>query len=309
MLQGLTVKKLEKGDLYCGSFQAMASGCEILIECSEALSAQKRAQELAQEICEAVFIEAKRIEAKFSRYLKTNIVYQINNSAGKTVCVDDESAHLIDFAYLCYQLSDGLFDISSGILGKIWVFNQSDKLPDKRQIKKLLPFIGLNKLTWKSPYLTLPAGMQLDFGGIGKEYAVDCCLAKALEVNSKVPMLLNFGGDLICTGKRKNGEAWQVGIESVGGGKPGGKPAVIKLNNGALATSGDANKYLLKKGIRYSHILNPLTGKPVTNAPRSITVSAQTCIEAGLLSTMAMLQGDLAEAFLNEQQINFWVQK
>jgi len=155
MLQGLTVKKLEKGDLYCGSFQAMASGCEILIEC--------------------------------------NIVYQINNSAGKTVCVDDESAHLIDFAYLCYQLSDGLFDISSGILGKIWVFNQSDKLPDKRQIKKLLPFIGLNKLTWKSPYLTLPAGMQLDFGGIGKEYAVDCCLAKALEVNSKVPMLLNFG--------------------------------------------------------------------------------------------------------------------
>ena len=84
---------------------------------------------------------------------------------------------------------------------------------------------------------------------------------------------------------------------------------MLTLKNGALATSGDANRYLLKNGIRYSHILNPLTGSSVINAPRSITVSAESCIEAGLLSTLAMLQGDQAKAFLAQQQVNFWIQE
>ncbi len=297
MLQGLTITKLQNGAGYCGSFPAMASGCEVLVECSEALP--------AKQMIEAVFVEAKRIESKFSRYLKTNIVYKINNSAEKQVCLDDETAHLVDFAYLCYQLSDGLFDITSGVLRKLWSFDCSDKIPQNKQIKQLLPLIGLDKLTWRAPYLTVPKGMELDFGGIGKEYAVDCCLAKAQQINDKQPILLNFGGDLICNGPRKNGQAWKVGIESVGGGNP----AVLTLKNGALATSGDANRYLLKNGIRYSHILNPLTGSSVINAPRSITVSAESCIEAGLLSTLAMLQGDQAKAFLAQQQVNFWIQE
>lgn len=297
MLQGLTIKKLENKEGYSGSFSAMASGCDVLLECAE--------EGLAKQIFEAIFVEAKRIESKFSRYLKSNIIYQMNNSAGSPICLDDETAQLINFAYQCYQLSDGLFDITSGALRKAWFFDGSDNIPCNKQIKKLLPLIGLNKLTWQSPYLTVPQGMEVDFGGIGKEYAVDCCLAAAQKINYELPILLNFGGDLICNGPRTNGQAWKVGIESVAGGHP----AVITLKNGALATSGDVNRYLLKEGVRYSHILNPLTGRSVINAPRSITVAAESCIEAGLLSTLAMLQGSQAKAFLAQQQVNFWIQE
>ncbi|MFT6987421.1 MAG: thiamine biosynthesis lipoprotein [Psychromonas sp.] len=297
MLQGLSITKQENDGAYCGSFFAMASSCEVLVECSEALC--------ATQIIEAVFTEAKRIESKFSRYLKTNIVYKINHSAGKPVCLDDETCHLVDFAYLCHQLSDGLFDITSGVLAQVWSFDGSDNIPDRAQIDKLLPLIGLHKVTWQAPYLTLPKGMALDFGGIGKEYAVDCCLAKAVDIAATVPVLLNFGGDLICNGSRQNGSGWTIGIESV----VGVKPIVLSLKKGALATSGDVNRYLLQKGIRYSHILNPLTGYSVIDAPRSITVAAESCIEAGLLSTLAMLQGAQADPFLAQQSVDFWIQK
>ncbi len=146
--------------------------------------------------------------------------------------------------------------------------------------------------------------MELDLGGIGKEYAVDRCLQKVLEIINNVPVLLNFGGDLVCNGPRAGDKPWQVGIESVGGGKP----AILSLKYGALATSGDARRFLIKNGVRYSHILNPKTGMSVIDAPSSITVAAQTCIEAGLMSTLAMLQGKDAQPFLQEQGINFWIQ-
>ncbi|WP_019613894.1 FAD:protein FMN transferase [Psychromonas ossibalaenae] len=296
MLPGLTLKKEKNGKAFSAHFQAMACDCEVLLEC--------RGRALAVKLSEAVFKEAKRIETKFSRYLKNNIVYQINNSTGEAVNVDDESAHLLDFAYMCYQFSDGLFDISSGILRRVWTFDGSDNVPEQRQINKLLPFIGLDKVSWQPPLLKLPAEMELDFGGFGKEYAVDCCLAKALQVCAEVPVLLNFGGDLICNGPRENQQPWKVGIESVGGGAS----ALVTLSGGALATSGDANRYLMKEGRRYSHILNPLTGSSVSDAPRSVTVAAESCIEAGLLSTMAMLQGPEAEDFLAAQEVNFWIQ-
>jgi thiamine biosynthesis lipoprotein len=81
----------------------------------------------------------------------------------------------------------------------------------------------------------------------------------------------------------------------------------FELHRGGIATSGDARRFLLKDGIRYSHILNPLTGWPVKDAPRSITVLADTCTEAGILATLAMLQGTAAEQFLDEQQVKYWI--
>jgi thiamine biosynthesis lipoprotein len=81
---------------------------------------------------------------------------------------------------------------------------------------------------------------------------------------------------------------------------------VINLSCGALATSGDTQRYLLRDGVRYGHILDPTTGWPVENAPRSITVAADTCTQAGMLSTLAMLRGTHAEAFLEEEGVQFW---
>ena len=300
MTQNLTIEKQENGLI--GRFSVMASPCEILIDVDTEQGSDYSEKQLEATI-RAVYEEAKRIEQKFSRYVKGNVVDQMNNSDGTPLVLDDETSRLMDFAFQCYQLSDGLFDISSGVLRKVWTFDGSDQVPSKQSIQPILKNIGLNKLYWHSPHLKMPADMELDFGGIGKEYAVDCCLKLATET-IPLPILINFGGDLACNGPRKNNTPWQVGIESVGGGAP----AAIRLPHGALATSGDARRYLMKDGVRYSHILNPLTGSSVLGAPRSITIAAPTCIEAGLMSTMAMLQGHDAAEFLNHQDIPHWIQ-
>lgn len=296
MFKDLTITSCDQGVSYSGVFAAMASDCEILVETEDKL--------LATELIQAAYREAKRVENKFSRYLEGNIIDQINNSHGQPITVDNETAQLIAFSYTCFELSDGLFDITSGVLRRAWQFDGSDNIPSVNNVLSLLKMIGLQKITWSSPELTVPKGMEIDLGGIGKEYAVDSCLNKILEITANVPVLLNFGGDLICNGPRKNGEAWTVGVESIGGGAS----AIIALKQGALATSGDANRFLFKAGIRYSHILNPLTGYPIEHAMRSITVAAESCIEAGLLSTIAMLQGQQAAVFLQQQQVKHWIQ-
>ena len=146
--------------------------------------------------------------------------------------------------------------------------------------------------------------MQLDFGGIGKEYAVDRTLGLLCE-RSDVPMLVNFGGDLHCSGPRSSQQPWMTGIENPS--LAGGAMSTLQLYRGALATSGDAFRYLEKDGVRYSHILNPRTGWPVGDSPHSVTVAAENCTEAGILATLAMLHGSEAEQFLDSQQVKYWV--
>lgn len=158
-------------------------------------------------------------------------------------------------------------------------------------MRRLKSRIGWQRVGWKSPVLTLPAGMEIDLGGIGKEYAVD---RAAMLAQSSGRCLVNFGGDLRVTGTGVDGEGWLVGVEGVGGRNLPVKR--IQLMRGALATSGDAHRFLLKNGRRYSHILNPRTGWPVDGAPRSVTVAAPSCTQAGMLATLAMLRGTGAEA-------------
>jgi thiamine biosynthesis lipoprotein len=84
---------------------------------------------------------------------------------------------------------------------------------------------------------------------------------------------------------------------------------VLEIRAGALATSGDARRFLLKDGRRYGHILDPRNGWPVEDAPRSVTVAADTCTQAGMLSTLAMLQGKNAEAFLDAEGAKYWCRR
>jgi thiamine biosynthesis lipoprotein len=146
--------------------------------------------------------------------------------------------------------------------------------------------------------------MEIDLGGIGKEYAVDSAV-KLIKQITDISFLVNFGGDIACPLPRKNNIPWIIGVDDP---ENTGESSIgkISLYHGGLATSGDARRFLLKDGIRYSHILNPHTGYPVIDAPRSVTVISDTCLEAGMLSTFAMLEGDNAVAFLNEQDVQFW---
>jgi len=277
-------------------FEAMAGPCEVIFDLDEAAQAR-----WLGELAEA---ESLRIEHKFSRYRDDNSIHQINHAGGQPITVDDETADLLDFAHQCHGLSNGRFDITSGVLRQLWRFDGSDRLPTRKQAKALLPHIGWQRVKWERPNLTLPAGMEIDLGGIGKEYAVDRT-ARLLATRTEAAFLVNFGGDLRAVGARRDGRPWEVGVE-----RPGVENEAalrIELHQGALATSGDARRYLEKGGVRYSHILNPRTGWPVKEAPRSVSVLADTCTEAGLLSTLAMLHGRDAEVFLAEQGGKYWV--
>ncbi len=279
-----------------GRFRAMGSPCEVLLASSS--------QSQLEEITQLVATEAWRIEDKFSRFLPDNIVATINTADGEGITVDEETANLLDFSAQLYELSEHRFDISSGVLREAWTFDGSDRVPSAAAVRAILPRVGWHQANWQRPLIRLPTGMQIDFGGVGKEYAVDRAAALVVA-RTEARCLLNFGGDLIAVGRDSRASPWQVGIEALDAGT-GSAAKRVDLEQGALATSGDARRFLLKNGQRYGHILDPLTGWPVAGAPRSITVAADTCTQAGMLATLAMLQGETAESFLREQGHRFW---
>ncbi|MGJ8687617.1 MAG: FAD:protein FMN transferase [Spongiibacteraceae bacterium] len=288
--------EMEVGEDYCtGRFKAMASPCEVLVN--------SRDQKLAKRLSQLVADEAWRIEDKFSRYRDDNIVYKINHAQGAAVQVDEETAGLLNFADHAYAISDGKFDLSSGVLRRVWKFDGSDNIPSRQQAQQLLATIGWDKIQWRDNRIQLRSDMEIDFGGIGKEYAVDRAAA-IVKAETNTPVLINFGGDLFATAPPSGQHYWHIGVEKVAGMQS----ALVQLKHGGLATSGDANRFLQKDGLRYPHVLDPHTAWPVMDAPRSVTVAADSCIEAGLIATLAMLNGAEAEAFLEAQDVLFWLQ-
>ena len=283
-----------RGQHWVVSFTAMASPCEILIECE--------LESEARELASLAYSEAMRIEHKFSRYREDNIVFKINNAKGEPVSVDEETSKLRNYAAESFLLSEGLFDITSGLLRKAWRFDGQPANPDKELIKKLLNRVGWEKVRFDGNEIRLRHGMEIDLGGLGKEYAVDR-VADILYRHQAVPVMVNFGGDLRTIGHRADTPPWVIGIE-----KPDEDDfsiGEIQLTDGAVATSGDARRFCTYKGKRLGHILNPRTGWPVTNMPRSVTVIAEYCMAAGFLATLAMLSGKGAEKFLDEQEVKF----
>jgi thiamine biosynthesis lipoprotein len=276
-------------------FTAMASPCELLLPSTEAAAAQDFGALVAQ--------EAWRVEKKFSRYRSDSVTAWIHENRGIRIDVDAETASLIDFASQCFDLSGGLFDITSGVLRYAWQFDGSDRIPEADAIGRLLPLVGFDKLQWQSPHLVVPAGMELDFGGIGKEYAVDRAY-ELLAARRSAPFLINFGGDLRANRSPAHGP-WHVGIERPDTDRQA--TMILDLEHGALATSGDSRRYLLKDGVRFGHILDPRSGWPVAGAPRSVTVAASSCTEAGVLSTLALLHGAAAKEFLEQQGLRYWL--
>jgi thiamine biosynthesis lipoprotein len=273
----------------------MASPCEVLVYTDERAEAVKLGELAAN--------EAWRVERKYSRYRDDSVVAWIHRQRGQVGVLDTETASLMDFAQQCFEMSGGVFDITSGILRRAWKFDGSDRVPDPDSVDQLLPLIGFGKLQWRSPALLLPEGMELDFGGIGKEYAVDRAY-DILAARCSRPFLVNLGGDLRAN-KRPPRGPWQVGIERPDTDRLAAM--LLELEHGALATSGDSRRFLMKDGIRFGHILDPRTGWPVADAPRSVTVAASSCTEAGLLATLAMLEGSGARTFLESQGVRHWI--
>ena len=291
----LNIEQQQHG--YSARFHAMGSPCEVLCESNIAAD--------VHDLSQIVAAEAWRIEDKFSRYLRGNVVFRLNNADAKPIDVDNETSKLIDFAALMHDLSGGLFDITSGVLRLAWSFDGSDNVPGRDTVADILKRVGWQKVSWRDPTFSMPAGMEIDFGGIGKEYAVDRA-THVLRQASEIPCLVNFGGDLAVTRPPVRKNAWVVGVEGATDGAP---DKLIEVRHGALATSGDSRRFLCKDGVRYSHVLDPRTGFPVVEAATSITVAADTCTQAGMISTLAMLKGPGAEEFLSSQSEQWWCRR
>lgn len=278
---------------YVGEFRAMASPCEILIACDQL--------DIADDMLDMAVTEALRIEHKYSRFIAQNCLWQLNHAYGHKQLIDEETWQLLAFAKQCFQLSDGLFDISAGPLMELWRFDPKAQLPEYTRILAAKALVGFERIEFDSRHIEMPSGMKLDFGGIAKEYAVDRVAYELAECYPDIPVLVNFGGDIACPVPKVN--PWQVGIEDPR--HLDRAASVLAISQGALATSGDTRRFFEVDGKRYGHIVDPRTGYPVVHAPRSVTVLGPNCVTAGMLATMAMLQGQDAEAFLQQQDVKF----
>jgi thiamine biosynthesis lipoprotein len=278
----------QKLSLFTYAFAAMGSPCELQLYAENNFIAQKIAQQ--------IIIDVQRLERKYSRYRADSFLSKINKVAmlGGSISVDEETTGLLNYAQTCYELSDGLFDITSGILRQAWRFD-THVLPDDKLIQSLLNRIGWQKLQLENSILTFSqAEMELDFGGIVKEYAAD--RAATLCLNAGISHgIINLGGDIKIIGAHPDGKPWRVGIQH-----PRDKTKIwktLKLKRGALASSGDYERCMVIDGVRYGHILNPKTGYPVQYLA-AVSVVADLCVIAGSAATITMLKEKDGEKWL-----------
>ena len=271
-------------ELYHFPFTAMGTECNLYLYSEEASHAEKAAHAAGGEVI--------RIEQRYSRYNSGSVLSGINRAArqGGNATLDEETALLTEYAFACHQKSGGLFDITSGVLRKAWDFSSDtpDALPDQSAIDSLLPKVGMDKIVWNSPQITFTVpGMELDFGGIGKEYASDRA-AEVCAAHGITSGLVDLGGDIKIIGPHPGKLPWIIGITDPF--NPGGHLGNVELFEGALASSGDYERCIVIDGKRYSHIISPFTGWPVRGLS-AVSVTADRCLAAGSICTIAMLKG------------------
>ena len=279
--------------IYLHQFTAMASPCKFLLQGEPSL---------VLNACQQAEKEVQRIEQKFSRYREDSLLQTINSNAGiRAVDIDAETAGLLNYAQFCHQESEGLFDISSGILRQVWNF-KSKKIPHQKTINKLLPLISWPSIKWNENSIFLPhKEMEIDFGGFGKEYAAD----RAAEICQQLGIkhgLIDLAGDIRVIGDKEDQSGWAIGIRNPL--DPNNAISTIKLHQGALATSGNYERFMKVKDKHYCHILKASTGWPV-NHWASISILAPQCLVAGSLATLTMLAEKKGLAWLEEQEVSF----
>jgi thiamine biosynthesis lipoprotein len=246
----------------------------------------------ANNAIKAGITEIKRIESLISSWDSTSQTSEIIRNAGlKPVKVDKELFNLIKRSKKVSDLTHGAFDISYASMDKIWKFDGSmTKMPDSISIAKSVSKIDYNNIFLDKENSTVflkNKGMKIGFGAIGKGYAAN----KALEVMSKMGLtgaLVNASGDLITWGKDEDGKDWKIGISN-----PKEKDKIfswLSIGETAVVTSGNYEKFVTFNGKRYSHIIDPRTGYPVSGLS-SVTIICPNAELADALATSVFVLG------------------
>ena len=236
--------------------------------------------------------EVKRIEYLISDWIPSTQISQVNKNAGsKPVKVDKEVFDLVGRAIKVSQITSGAFDISYASMDKIWKFDGSMKaMPTEEAIKKSVSKIGYKNIILDSKEQTIflkNEGMKLGLGGIGQGYIADK-VKELLFSKGCTSGIVNVSGDINAWGRQQDGNPWTVGIVN-----PLNKNkvfATFPLEDSAVETSGNYEKYVIFNGIRYSHIIDPRTGYPAQGVV-SVSVFAKQTEIADALATGIFVMG------------------
>ncbi len=246
--------------------------------------------------------EITRVEKMISSWDEESETARINKNAGvKPVKVTQELFKLIERAKQISEITDGAFDISYSSMDKIWKFDGSmERIPTQAELRKSISKVGYRKIVLneeKSTVFLKEAGMKISFGAIGKGYAAD--KAKELLVSKQVVAgIINAAGDLTTWGTKAGGDKWLIGIAN-----PLSKDKIfswLPVVESSVATSGNYEKYVVFKGKKYSHIIDPRTGIPASGVS-SVSIFAKSAELCDALATAVFIMGKEAGISLIEQ--------
>jgi thiamine biosynthesis lipoprotein len=240
----------------------------------------------------------EEINRSMSTYQKDSEISRFNNfrQAGKKFRVSGDFYKVMRAAQTIYRLSGGAWDATIHPLVNLWGFGSSDRkntVPQSQEIAALMPNIGFGNIEIQGPGFLLKKipSVTLDLSSIAKGYGVDQ-VAAIIRKKGFENYLVEIGGEVLVSGYRKDGKLWRIGIN-----RPKTDAAfddvysVVDLHNKAFATSGDYRSFFVADGVRYSHVIDPATGYPVTNGVVSVTIIADTCTFADGLATAIMVMG------------------
>ncbi len=251
--------------------------------------------------------EVERLEEILSTTIEGSDVYRINNSDDEftEIPVRTETAFLIKRGAEFYQMTGGAFNPALYPVIREWGFTTGEyKVPESGRIQELLKFIDFSKIEISgSSEISRPAGLQLDFGAIGKGYAGDRAV-EILRSAGVTSALLDFGGNIQVLGTKPDGSDWTVGIKNPWGGQP---VVAVKLRDACMITSGGYERFFTgQDGKKYIHIFDSKTGRPVENDIESVTIICRKGIYGDALSTALFVMGlDKAIEFWQSSARNF----
>jgi FAD:protein FMN transferase len=234
----------------------------------------------------------RQFEATFSRFIPTSALSRVNASAGlKPVRVSREFEDMLDLGGHVYSLSAGINDATSLPLTLLWDrAAERQAVPSASELSRCRDLVGWGKLERGEGWVRLPlAGMALDFGGFGKEFAVDRLLSLAID-HGISHVLVDLGRDIATHGCPPDQPAWVVGLEDAG--LQDRSFTRIAVSGQAVASSGNYRRFRLIQGHRYGHLIDPRTGEPANTSVGAVSCVARRCLTAGIFCQAAFILGE-----------------
>jgi FAD:protein FMN transferase len=253
--------------------------------------------------------ELDLINKRMSTYDQTSEISRFNDSSTTDwFPVSPETVQVVELARKISTLSNGAFDVTVGPLVDMWGFGprpRGERRPTDSQVEMLLKQVGYRHLSVRRDPAALRKdvpGLRVDLSAIAKGYGVDR-LAEVLVAKGFTNMVVEIGGEMVLKGRNPNGKLWRIAVEKP---LPGQRSVerVFLLTDTGMATSGDYRNFFTENGQRFSHTIDPATGRPARNRLASATVLAPTSAEADALATALMAMGDeRAREFCRREKI------